>query len=83
MTDFWLLLAVLGILLVILRAYYVRENAKRDKLLAEGQLQDVPADEFADLTDKECVIFRNGLSIESSCSCLYSCYRLPGFRYVL
>ncbi|KII91137.1 hypothetical protein PLICRDRAFT_173035 [Plicaturopsis crispa FD-325 SS-3] len=47
-----------GILLTILRVYYVRENAKRDKALAEGEVQDRPADEFADLTDKEQPGFR-------------------------
>ncbi|KII84625.1 hypothetical protein PLICRDRAFT_355075 [Plicaturopsis crispa FD-325 SS-3] len=47
-----------GILLGILRIYYVRENAKRDRALAAGEVQDRPADEFADLTDKEQPGFR-------------------------
>lgn len=45
-------------LLGILRLYYVRENNRRDKLLAEGQDQTNPSDEFADKTDLELPGFR-------------------------
>ena len=45
-------------LLVILRLYYVRQNDRRDKQLAEGQLQNAPEDEFADKTDIELPGFR-------------------------
>ena len=44
--------------LVILRIYYVRENKRRDKLLAEGQVQNLLEDEFADKTDLELPGFR-------------------------
>ncbi|ORY27924.1 putative MFS transporter [Naematelia encephala] len=47
-----------GIFLAILRVYYVRENRKRDRLAAEGQLQNDPLDEFSDKTDKELPGFR-------------------------
>ncbi|KAJ7676244.1 major facilitator superfamily transporter allantoate [Mycena rosella] len=42
-----------GIFLALLRIYYVRENARRDKLAAAGEVQNRPEDEFADLTDKQ------------------------------
>ncbi|TVY20318.1 putative transporter [Lachnellula arida] len=47
-----------GIFLTLLRIYYVRENSRRDKLLAEGQIQNTPSDEFADKTDLELPGFR-------------------------
>lgn len=42
----------------ILRYHYVRENKRRDKLLAEGQVQNLSADELADKTDLEIPGFR-------------------------
>ncbi|KAH9214563.1 hypothetical protein DL95DRAFT_300526, partial [Leptodontidium sp. 2 PMI_412] len=47
-----------GIFLILLRIYYVRENRRRDQLLAEGQVQNAPEDEFADKTDLELLRFR-------------------------
>ncbi|KAJ4297763.1 hypothetical protein N0V90_005658 [Kalmusia sp. IMI 367209] len=46
------------VLLAILRIYYVRQNKKRDKKLAEGEVQDAATDEFADKTDLELPGFR-------------------------
>nr|XP_019043750.1 hypothetical protein I302_08331 [Kwoniella bestiolae CBS 10118]OCF22680.1 hypothetical protein I302_08331 [Kwoniella bestiolae CBS 10118] len=47
-----------AVFLVILRIYYVRENKRRDRLLAEGQVQNSPEDEFADKTDLQLPGFR-------------------------
>ncbi|WRT68169.1 uncharacterized protein IL334_005144 [Kwoniella shivajii] len=47
-----------AVFLIILRIYYVRENRRRDKLLAEGQPQNSPEDEFADKTDLQLPGFR-------------------------
>ncbi|KAJ7676304.1 major facilitator superfamily domain-containing protein [Mycena rosella] len=47
-----------GIFLALLRIYYVRDNARRDKLAAAGEVQNRPEDEFADLTDKQLPGFR-------------------------
>ncbi|WVQ80518.1 hypothetical protein IAT38_002623 [Cryptococcus sp. DSM 104549] len=47
-----------AIFLALLRIYYVRENRRRDKLLAEGQVQNLPEDEFADKTDLNLPGFR-------------------------
>ncbi|CZR60613.1 related to MFS transporter [Phialocephala subalpina] len=52
-----------GIFLTLLRLYYVRENRRRDKLLAEGQEQNLPEDEFADKTDVELPGFRYVVSV--------------------
>lgn len=52
-----------GIFLTLLRIYYVRENRHRDKLLAEGQEQNLPEDEFADKTDLELPGFRYVVSV--------------------
>jgi hypothetical protein len=49
---------IIGIFLALLRVYYVRQNRKRDRLLAEGQLQNRKEDEFADKTDLELPGFR-------------------------
>lgn len=38
--------------------YYVRQNSLRDKLLAEGEVQDAATDEFADKTDLQLPGFR-------------------------
>lgn len=46
------------IFLANLRIYYVQQNRRRDKLLAEGQVQDAATDEFADKTDLELPGFR-------------------------
>ncbi|WWC95627.1 hypothetical protein V866_002492 [Kwoniella sp. B9012] len=51
-------IALQAVFLVILRIYYVRENRRRDKLLAEGQVQNSPDDEFADKTDLQLPGFR-------------------------
>ncbi|WWD22268.1 hypothetical protein CI109_106759 [Kwoniella shandongensis] len=51
-------IALQAIFLIILRLYYVKENRRRDKLLAEGQVQNDPKDEFADKTDLELPGFR-------------------------
>jgi len=59
-------LKFVGILLTFLRICYVRQNIRRDKLLAEGQLQNAPEDEFADKTDLELPGFRYVVSIASS-----------------
>ncbi|KAH8891564.1 MFS general substrate transporter, partial [Thozetella sp. PMI_491] len=59
-----------GIFLVLLRIYYVRENRRRDRLLAEGEVQDAPKDEFADKTDLETPGFRyvvSYYSLETAC----------------
>ncbi|KAI5474448.1 hypothetical protein MNV49_003253 [Pseudohyphozyma bogoriensis] len=42
----------------LLRWHYVRENARRDALLAAGQVQDLASDELADKTDLEIPGFR-------------------------
>ncbi|KAJ9145012.1 hypothetical protein NKR23_g5635 [Pleurostoma richardsiae] len=51
-------IGIQAVLLVILRLHYVRQNNRRDKLLAEGQVQNAPEDEFADKTDLELPGFR-------------------------
>ncbi|KAK6908659.1 hypothetical protein I203_102662 [Kwoniella mangroviensis CBS 8507] len=51
-------IALQAVFLVILRIYYVRENRRRDKLFAEGQVQNSPDDEFADKTDLQLPGFR-------------------------
>jgi hypothetical protein len=47
-----------GLFLIILRIYYVQQNRRRDKRAAEGEVQNVPEDEFADKTDLELPGFR-------------------------
>ncbi|KAJ6591523.1 major facilitator superfamily domain-containing protein [Mycena vulgaris] len=47
-----------GIFLTILRLYYVRENARRDQALEQGEKQNRTEEEFADLTDKQLPGFR-------------------------